>query len=554
MEKKEIWYSVLNFEYRTDDVNKSFDEGSGDDQLQYIPRPLGQDQVLVQEPPAYVPGGGPKGRVSGAKVAGVKRPAPPTDPREGYFTKSFQRGVFQPGVNVQEQLAVEQHGGNLIANLAALVAAQVSNLEEEVSVRKRKKKKEGLDDMVEEEELEPVVFDGLRGMDNGVDIICWEARMKLRPFTGDWEKFWANQPRVDHPVRESLDASFLRMDPVNGMVTMRDHDRGAPRKIKQYLKDNLRVTKTKAWVSSQGMEEHDIGLSKNYAEPTGVYEVMSAIHQYNINVWMIRRDDWSGMLMIKVLHDVKYFAPLLISKIRTKAERDSKQLEVITWFADHVLELNSQRGRLHKTPLMYDDVRKVATSAANRIYSGSGVALGWEMDMGACSFDPYTTAVEAGQEWQSQWQGGRGGGGGGGYGRGGARGRRGGGRGAYQGGGGLQGGYQQQGGGPLAVGHLGAGGQPGGSQGGGAALASSRACLDFNRGACQYQNCKFAHKCNKVHSHFRFVDVSSLHSRRWCLLEGFVARTTQLRTISGLHGIWNGSRDLGIFIWKIYLL
>ena len=507
-------------------MNKSFDEGSDDEQLQYVPRPLGAEQG--QEQPAYVPGGAPKGRVLGAKIAGVKRPAPsPRDPAQSYYTKGFQRVDIQPGVNLQEQLAVEQHGGNLLANLAALV----SNLNEGVSAKK-KKKKEGLDDMVEEEELEPVVFDGLCGKDNGVDVICWEVRNKLRPFTGDWVKFWDEKPRVDHPVRESLDASFLRMDPVNGLVTMRDHDRGAPRKIKQYLKDNLRVTKTKAWVSNQGMEEHDIGLARNYVEPTGVYEVMSAIHQYTINVWMIRRDDWSGMLMLKVLHDVKYFAPLLISKIRTKAERDKKQLEVITWFADHVLELNSQRGRLHKTPLMYDDVRKVATSAANRIYSGSGVALGWEMDMGACSFDPYTTAVEAGQEWQSQWLGGRGGGG---FGRGASRGKRGGGgRGAYQGGGGMQGGG-------LLVPW--AGGQPSASQSGGAGLPPSlpggRACLDFNRGACQYPNCKFTHKCNKVHSlnwnHPEFVDVSSLHSCRWCRQEEFVARTTQQRTISGLQ-------------------
>ena len=88
-----------------------------------------------------------------------------------------------------------------------------------------------------------------------------------------------------------------------------------------------------------------------------------------------------------------------------------------------------------------------------------------------------------------------------------------------------------------------AGGQPSASQSGGAGLPPSlpggRACLDFNRGACQYPNCKFTHKCNKVHSlnwnHPEFVDVSSLHSCRWCRQEEFVARTTQQRTISGLQ-------------------
>ena len=470
-------------------MNKSFEDEEEDEQLAYVPQPLG--------PGGVQPGGAPLGRVLGR--VGVKRAASPRAAREGYYTNDFrQGGGGEPEVDLRQQAAVEQQGSQLLANLAAAIATLndgAKNLVDGGNVRK-KKKKEGLDDMVEEEELEPVVFAGVEGEDNGVDVICWQIRTKLRPFTGDWEKYWEMVPRVDHPVRESLDASFLRMDPVNGLVTMRDHDRGAPRKIKQYLKDNLRVTKTKAWVSNQrNMEEHDIGLSRNYVEPTGVYEVMSAIYQYAINVWMIRRDDWSGLLMLKVLHDVKFFAPILISKIRTKAERDKKQLEVITWFADQVLELNSQRGRLRKTPLMYDDVRKVATSAANKIYAGSGVALGWEMDMGACSFDPYTTAVETGQEWQ-------GGRSGGGFGRGtwrGARGRGGFGRGAYQGAVGGQGGQQQQqqqhggaqaggGGQQTGVGGHGSGGWSGGKQ----------PCFDFNRGSCQWQNCRFAHTCSKV--------------------------------------------------------
>ena len=390
---------------------------------------------------------------------GVKRSAA-TFTHPGYHTVQQQEVV--PGVNLVEQLALEQQAGNLMSSLASLAAnlsagaKHLADLGEGGSGKKRKKKGEGLDDMVEEEELVPEVFEGIHGKDNGVDEICWEVRSKLRPFTGDWAEFWKHQPRVCHPVRESLDTGFLRMDPVSGVVTMRDHDRGAPRKIKQYLKDNIRVTKSRAWVSTEGDDLHDIGLSKNYQEPTGVYEVMSAIHQYASNVWMIRRDDASGLLMLRVLHDVKFFAPLLISKIKTKAERDKKQLEVISWFADHVLELNSQRGRLAKPPLEYDEVRRVATSAANKIYSGSGVSLGWEMDMGACSFDPYTTADEQRQDWQ----GGRGGGGARAGWRGG-RGGRGGGRGTVFAGPGAQYGGGQVGanvGGQQVVGGQGASG------------------------------------------------------------------------------------------------
>ena len=87
--------------------------------------------------------------------------------------------------------------------------------------KRRKTEKDGLDDNVEEEDLTPVVFEGLDGSDNGVDVICWDIRTRLPPFTGDWKEFWKKDPRVSYPVRESLDTAFLRMDPVNVNVKVR---------------------------------------------------------------------------------------------------------------------------------------------------------------------------------------------------------------------------------------------------------------------------------------------------------------------------------------------
>ena len=48
--------------------------------------------------------------------------------------------------------------------------------------KRRKTEKDGLDDNVEEEDLTPVVFEGLDGSDNGVDVICWDIRTRLPPF------------------------------------------------------------------------------------------------------------------------------------------------------------------------------------------------------------------------------------------------------------------------------------------------------------------------------------------------------------------------------------
>ena len=359
----------------------------------------------------------------------------------------------------------------------------------------KKKSKQGVDDNDHEEELTPVEFDLSKVEDDdGVSAICWEIRNKLRPYTGDWATFWKNQPRVVRPLRESLDTDFLRMDSVNGTVTLRDHDRGAIRTIKQYSKANIRVAKSKAFFSNVGHETHDVGLVKDYEECTATYQIISALWQYATNVWMIRRDDWSGFLMLKILHDVKFFLPLLIHKISDKATRDRKQVEVVRWFCDQVLEQNSMRGRSKRSPLEYDEVRRVANSAANMIYAGSGVGMGWDLDVGACQFDPYT----AGAVVQGGGGGGNGGGSGadhggglgGGFGGGNAKKKKkkaalaaGGQQGGAPGGGGQLVGGGQQGGRPGAGG-LGVGGVPPGGR--------IQLCRDWNKGPCLYlANCRW---------------------------------------------------------------
>ena len=201
--------------------------------------------------------------------------------------------------------------------LMDLVVGSVKKLNEVREPEKKKKKKVGVDDEDEEEILTPVVFDLAKiSDDDGVDTICWEVRDKLRPYTGDLKEFWARQPRVVRPLREAIDADHLRLDGVNGTVTLRDHDRGAKRTIKQYAKANIQVARSKAYFTNVGHESHDVGLVKDYVECTGTYQIISALWQYAWNVWMIRRDDHSGFLMLAVLHHCKFFLPILVHKIK----------------------------------------------------------------------------------------------------------------------------------------------------------------------------------------------------------------------------------------------
>ena len=389
-------------------------------------------------------------------------------------------GQQVPTINVP---GVPGSAGGFGLDMAAMMDLMVGTVkrlrsDEQGMETGKKKSKQGVDDNDEEEELTPVKFDLSKiDDDDGVSMICWEIRNKLRPFTGDLDTFWKNQPRVVRPLRESLDTDFLRMDSVNGTVTLRDHDRGAIRTIKQYSKGNIRVAKSKAFVSNVGLETHDVGLVKDYEECTATYQIISALWQYATNIWMIRRDDYSGLLMLRILHDVKFFLPLLVHKISEKATRDLRQVEVIRYFCDQVLEQNSMRGRSRRPPLDYEEVMKVAKSAANMIYSGSGVGMGWDFDVGACQFDPYTAGAV------SQVVGGGGGGGTGG-GNGGSRKKK---KATV-----VVGGAGQQGATPGGAVQPAAGGSGQPAAGGGAPPSGRmQLCRDWNKGVCSYSNCRW---------------------------------------------------------------
>ena len=75
--------------------------------------------------------------------------------------------------------------------------------EDDASANKRKKKGDYVDDNDEEEDLLVICFSHIEGADDGHSQICWDLRNRLPPFNGNQEQFWARQPQVRLPLRES---------------------------------------------------------------------------------------------------------------------------------------------------------------------------------------------------------------------------------------------------------------------------------------------------------------------------------------------------------------
>ena len=158
-----------------------------------------------------------------------------TSNQNGHPHLSQGQALFQPVPQVSAIGGGQGYGGGQLVVAARpevqswdpekMVQLVVDSLTRVQGMGERKKRKLGVDDNDEEEEMVKVKFENLTIEDDGENFISWEAR-SLRPYTGPLEPFWARQPRVVRPLRESFDTAFLRMDPVNGSVTLRDHDRG----------------------------------------------------------------------------------------------------------------------------------------------------------------------------------------------------------------------------------------------------------------------------------------------------------------------------------------
>ena len=373
---------------------------------------------------------------------------------------------------------------NFAETLSRHLGTAMARLTDQQDGPPKKRKKLGVDDLDQEEDLLVVKMENLQVEDNGVDIISWPAR-SLATYTGPQKELWANSPRVTRPLRESYDVSFLRGDTaVNPLVTLRDHDRGAPRTIKQYSKANIRVSKSRAVLSSAGLETHDIGLVRDFTECSGMYQLISALWQYSTNLFMIRRDDHSGLLILQVLHYVKFFLPILLTRIPDKTRRDTKQLEIVTYFVNEVFERNSLLGRHGRPPMGWAEMLALAKNSGGL---GTDNSPAGEVDwLGADSpggLDPYTggagVKVAEATGRRKKAAGSPGGVHSAGQGRGG-RGGRGGGGGSSRGGG---------------SGGSGAGG-PGGAGAGG---SGKDLCRDWNKNDCRPgRNCIYTHKCSKV--------------------------------------------------------
>ena len=241
----------------------------------------------------------------------------------------------------------EPTGRELMAQQTKLLAAI---LERRDTGRKRSRSEGDMEEWEKNPETYTMVsVDNLTVRDDAMTVGCWQSR-NLRPWSGPQDEQWRHLPRVVRPVLNSIVDEHLHDGEVNPRLLVRMHDRGSELSIKQFFGKNANVTSRQAKVRLDG--DSTASWNLDFVEPQGVWEVMDCVHHYVTALWCVRQEDYTGLVLLRVLHDFRYFAGA--------ARNDKHQVEMLKSFVDAVLVKNGSNGRKAAPPVGYEGMKRIA--------------------------------------------------------------------------------------------------------------------------------------------------------------------------------------------------
>ena len=109
--------------------------------------------------------------------------------------------------------------------------------------------------------------------------------------------------------------------------------------------------------------ENIVTVGQNWLEVDSCRELVEALHNYSACLFQVRPWDWSGLVLMRVVHEVSYFA--------TVTHDNAQQRTLLEKFIDELLTINRQRLMQEKPPSTYREAKMVAVDVVTN-YNGRG--------------------------------------------------------------------------------------------------------------------------------------------------------------------------------------
>ena len=95
----------------------------------------------------------------------------------------------------------------------------------------------------------------------------------------------------------------------------------------------------------------------SYVDATGVHDAVGAVYNYTMALGSVRHEDKSGLILLGVLHKVRFFAA-------PRIEAKQQKRMIMDLFNDMLLQ-NAARGRSMEPPLNFKEVMDLAKEKLN---------------------------------------------------------------------------------------------------------------------------------------------------------------------------------------------
>ena len=192
---------------------------------------------------------------------------------------------------------------------------------------------------------EPVMtkYDNYKVRDDGNGKLDMKLRNSLRTINSKPRKYFKHFSRKVKPVLETLENEHLTNTLINPKVMKKIHDRGSFLELRYFDANNISVETRAPKASFSAASGNVVGtLSHDWSEPQTIWACMDAVINYCISVYGVRQEDYSPWVLMKTLHEMRYFAV---------CKTLDKQKKVLTDFVNNFFRKNEIAGRKKEPPL-----------------------------------------------------------------------------------------------------------------------------------------------------------------------------------------------------------
>ena len=243
---------------------------------------------------------------------------------------------------------------NSVAQIAVEALVKLANAKH----GKSKSKSNDSDDSDDGQDPIMVKLDNYKVRDDGVSKLDMKLRSALRTINAKPKRYYKHFSRKVKPALETLENEHLTNTMINPKIMKKLHDRGSYLELRFFDQNNISVETRAPKASFSAMSGSVVGtLSTDWSEPQTIWACMDAVMNYCVNLYGVRQEDYSPWVLIKALHEVRFFAA---------CKSVNQQKKVLTDFVNSFFRKNEILSRKKEPPMDLKAALDLATASLTK--------------------------------------------------------------------------------------------------------------------------------------------------------------------------------------------